>query len=86
MIFKLHHDRSWPPLRGEVFGVERVCSISGCTFYLDLREDLKEWFKESGIDYRIEGVTKWREAIHGETFDLVIPNETHATIFKLRWL
>lgn len=90
MIFKLPHSHSAPhpatkrPARS--FAYPRRCQLSGCTHYLGLSNDVRQWFEEMGIEYDIGGCDMWGEGIAGELFELIIPNDAHALIFKLRWL
>jgi hypothetical protein len=89
MRFQFAHDRTWPhpdSRNFRVMGQHYLCGMSGCAYYLDLLPTVREWFKESGVEYKIEGTDAWGEGFSGKLFELEIPNPSHATLFKLRWL
>lgn len=89
MIFRLpHNGSSHSDIRnfGRVFAEHRICQFSGCTYYLDLCDDIKEWFEESRVEYKLEGVDRWGEGYTNKLFTLVIPYDSHGTLFKVRWL
>ena len=86
MKFEFAHENTGSTGRDlPMLGRHYLCQLSGCNYYLDLRQDVREWFRESGIPYKVEGVDPWGEGLRDKPFTLVV-EDRHATLFKLRWL